>query len=82
MLTNEDYADYVLCISLLAYRGELRVPKAEAERIINEAYSVYCDIKHFQKVFVPIRCLDKFCPLERIPVPAELKNIPYIGPHK
>lgn len=81
MMTNEDYADYVLGISLLGSREQLRVPKEEAERIINEAYSVYCDIKRFQKIFVPIRSLEKYCPDKFIPVPEHLKNIPYMGKH-
>lgn len=82
MMTNEDYADYVLCIRKIAYQGALRIPYEEAERAINEAYAVFCEEHHLQKIFVPLPFLKAYCPLERIPVPEHLKNIPYMGSHK
>lgn len=83
MFTNEDYADYVLGISIPLTHGQIRVPKKQAEEIINRGYSVYCDIKGFQKIFVPIRVLDKYeLPVEPIKPPEHLLNIPYMGKKK
>ena len=58
--TNEDFADYVVCITLMYYHREIKVSKQQLTEIINFYYYKFCDLHHLQpQPLVPIRALDK-----------------------
>ena len=60
MFTNEDFADYVVCVTLEYKRGNIRIPKAELIDNINYHYVLYCQ-RHKLRVIplVPIRSIEK-----------------------
>lgn len=60
MFTNEDFADYVVCVSKLYTEGKIHVTKAELIEIINHYYPIYCYARHLYPMpLVPIRSIEK-----------------------
>ena len=56
--TNEDYADYVVCISILYAKLEIKVSACQLEEIINFYYYKFCAIHHLKpQPLVPIRAI-------------------------
>lgn len=56
--TNEDFADYVACISIHYAKREIKVTAAELEEIINYYYFKFCNLHHLKpQPLVPIRAL-------------------------
>ena len=56
--TNEDYADYVVCISIMYYKREIKVTQNELVEIINFYYYKFCTMHHLKpQPLVPIRAI-------------------------
>lgn len=60
MFTNEDFADYVVGVSLLYRRNEIFITKHELVDCINYYYFKYCEHRHLiPQPLVPIRSIEK-----------------------
>ena len=60
MFNNEDFADYVVGISLLYQRGEICISRSQLLDCLNFYYVRYCHDRHLQvQPFDPIRSVDK-----------------------
>lgn len=56
--TNEDYADYVVCISILYQKRQIKVTHDELIEIINFYYYKFCSLHHLTpQRLVPIRAI-------------------------
>lgn len=56
--TNEDYADYVVCISILYQKRQIKVTHDELIEIINFYYYKFCAIHHLiPQELLPIRAI-------------------------
>lgn len=60
MFNNEDFADYVVGISLLYQRGEIYISRSQLLDCLNFYYVRYCHHRHLQvQPLVPIRSVEK-----------------------
>ena len=60
MFNNEDFADYVVGISLLYQRGEICISRSQLVDCLNFYYVRYCHHRHLQvQPLVPIRSVEK-----------------------
>lgn len=58
MFTNEDYADYVLCVRLMYENGDIRISKKQLEECINFYYYRFCHARRLvPQDLVPIRSI-------------------------
>ena len=56
--TNEDYADYVVCISIMYQKRQIKVNQDELIEIINFYYYKFCAMHHLiPQALLPIRAL-------------------------
>lgn len=61
MFTNEDFADYVVGISLMFQKDEVHISKEELIDCINYYYFKYCQHRHLiPQPLVPIRTIERY----------------------
>lgn len=60
MFTNEDYADYVLCITNMYENGDIRISKNQLIDCINFYYYRFCHARRLiPQDLVPIRSVER-----------------------
>lgn len=60
MFTNEDFADYVVCVWNMYMAKQINISKSELEDCINYYYVKFCQHRHLQvQPLVPIRSIMK-----------------------
>lgn len=60
MFTNEDFADYVVCVSLMYQSNLVRISKTQLTDCINYYYLKYCKARRLKpQPLVPIRSVEK-----------------------
>lgn len=60
MFTNEDFADYVVCVWNMYQANQIMISKHELEECINFYYYRFCHHRHLQiQPLVPIRSIRK-----------------------
>lgn len=61
MFTNEDFADYVVGISLMFQKNEVCISKEELIDCLNYYYLKYCEHRHLiPQPLVPIRTIERY----------------------
>lgn len=65
MFTNEDFADYIVCVSKLYTEGKIHVSRAKLTEIVNFYYPRFCQARHLYVMpLVPIRSIEKMVLLD------------------
>lgn len=59
MFTNEDFADYIVCVRLLYENGDIRISKKQLIDCINFYYYKFCSGRNLMpQDLVPIRSIE------------------------